>query len=152
MRPDDPRWPMLVARLVAGDQLASIAIAFEVDARTIRRWRSEPHVVAAVDQARNEIVGEARGKLKALVGRIPEALNKALDEALGLDPETGKRVKPVDPRAVVMVCDAIGEKAGLIKVTKVEVEGEVKTTSVNELTAKLLAIREKKTAPQGEQG
>lgn len=150
MRHDDPRRAMLVALLVRGERPGAIAAHFGVTGETVRTWRNDLGVQADVETGRAEIVSEALGKLKALASRIPDALAAALNEALGLG-EDGKRApgRDVDPFAVVKVAEAIADRVGLPKTTKLEQKIEVTPSSPEEMVAQLAALA--KAGAQGEQ-
>lgn len=114
MRHDDPRRPLLIAMLVAGDRPGKIAAHFGVMVETLRDWRNDPDVKAEVERARNEIVGEALGKMKALAGELPAALAEALQLARASK----------DPYAIKAVVETIADRAGLTKSTRLDLKVE----------------------------
>ena len=123
-----PERTLLVEMVLAGVKPGAIAAHFGVVSETVRLWRNDPAVKAEVERLRDEAVGEARGRLKALAGRVPDALNKALDLALEAE----------DPMAIKAVCDTIADRVGLAKTTRTEATIEHRVeVSVDELRAML---------------
>ena len=67
-----------LALLAAGESVAATARALKIAPRTVFRWREDPKFQTALAALLAEIEGEARDRLKALVPKAVDLLNREL--------------------------------------------------------------------------
>ena len=97
-----------VELLAAGHTDSAVAHTLAVDRGTVRRWRSEPDVAAALARARREreaagaeALDDARRILAEAAPRAAQALVDALEDA--------------DPRVCLVAASALLDRVGLVK-------------------------------------
>lgn len=97
-----------VELLAAGHTDSAVAHTLAVDRGTVRRWRGEPDVAAALARARRdreaagaEALDDARRILAEAAPRAAQALVDALEDA--------------DPRVCLVAASALLDRVGLVK-------------------------------------
>lgn len=125
-----------VALLAAGYTDTGVGHELGVDRGTVRRWRSEPDVAAALARARREreaagaeALDDARRILAEAAPRAAQALVDALEDA--------------DPRVCLVAASALLDRVGLVKGAAApappapEVNDEELVAKINRLVASL---------------
>lgn len=144
MRHDDPRRSVLIAMLASGERPGVIAEHFNVSGEAVRTWRADAGVRAEVGRMRDEAFAEAREKLRALASAVPDALAEALQAAR----DRGSK----DPGEIVKVCEAIADRVGMVKTSRVEQKIEAPAVNVDEIRALLRRRADEIARAQGGQG